>query len=69
MYKIEGKTLKGRCACGHIVRKNESYYITQTGKETFKSLCSLCADNPKITKTFKIPEDLVDEKIPIGRSS
>ncbi len=41
-YKITGKTVKGRCSCGHIAKKGEHYYITKGRRADLFSQCLKC---------------------------
>lgn len=65
LYKITGDTGKGRAGCGHLVRAGEDYFIKAEGKITLISLCKKCTGNPKEYSTIKVPQDLVDDCIPL----
>ena len=66
LYKIKGNTGKGRGSCGHVIKAGEEYFIKPEGKRTLLAICKKCAGNPKVYKTVKVPQDLVDGCITIN---
>jgi len=65
LYKITGDTGKGHASCGHVIKAGEEYFIKTEGKHVLLAVCNKCADHPKVYKTIKVPQDLVDGCIPI----
>ena len=64
-YKITGDTGKGHASCGHVIKAGEEYFIKTEGNRTLLAICKKCAGNPKVYKTIKVPQDIVDGCISI----
>lgn len=41
VYKVTGQTRKGKCACGHRVKRNEPYYIKRD-RNLLRTYCPKC---------------------------